>query len=70
MGTSGSEYCLGTANDATTVASCKKRLCTDVSATNNKDCYNGMPPLKDNAGKDIFVFCVYDGVRSCVDNNK
>jgi hypothetical protein len=29
-----------------------------------------MPPLKDKAGKDIYVFCVYDGVKSCVDNNK
>jgi hypothetical protein len=29
-----------------------------------------MKPLKDAAGKDIYVFCVYDGAKSCVDNNK
>lgn len=29
-----------------------------------------MKSLKDAAGKDIYVFCVYDGAKSCVDNNK
>lgn len=29
-----------------------------------------MKPFKNAAGKDIFVFCVYDGAKSCVDNNK